>query len=1019
MSVEGGVTRGRELTDRSAREGCGSSRDGNGRRGDRGSAAVWVVFALAGLCAVFGALLLAGHAVVVRHRAAAAADLAALAAADRWTEGGGSACDTAGRVARAQGARLVRCGIEGEVSDVTAASGRAPFTVRVRARAGPRGPARRLPGRRHRPGISLRGAPFRTAHRRAPARRALTRGAPAHRARARRVLAHRAPAGRASARRVPDRRAAVPRCSSQKFGQQPYGTSLVQRFVAVAALGGLDAGRAAGLALAGGDGLARGGEPLACGVEGPLGEPGAAGMAVVHEDRGQQGVGMERDGDPADVPAVARGEQREQTDGRVLGGVQGAAQVLRVDPGRVELVLGDRPPHRAGAQRTRREVELGLAQHLAGEDAAAQVGDDLVRHLDGAVAEAALAPGDLDVLLQYGDRRGVAGDGGVRRVGSLDQGDGVLQVERAHQVGAALVEVDRALVHTGVGGARVDRAEQPSGALLHDLHRPSALAADVGEVGGAFPAGPVPGLRTAAQEAGVLELGHQGSAGGAEEREVLLGQRQFGGGGAQVRGEDVGVVGVEDGGLDGLVEEGLGMVDEEGVQRVVAGDQHRQGALSGAARPARLLPERGPGARVAGDQHGVEAGDVDAQLQGGGGGEAEEFAGVQRAFQGAAFLGEVAAAVGGDTPGERAVDLGQPLLGDERDQLGTAPGADEGDRAHVLHDEVGQQIGGLGGGGAADGGALLAVQLGERGLPEGEHQFTAGRGVVRHLDHGQPGQPARGHRRVGGGGRGEQEDGGGAVAGAQPAQPPQHLGDVRAEDATVGVALVDDHVLQGAQEGGPARVGGQDPAMQHVGVGEDVVGVLTYPFAFLGRGVAVVHGGPHGRAQGLGEFPHRPPLVGRECLGGGQVQGGGAPAVGRLGAVQEAGEHGHEVGQGLAGGGTGGDHDRVAVQRVFGGQCLMGPGVFDAALAHGGEHLRANPVRPDGMAALPRGQVLRMSDARSPARPGGEPVQHNARRGPLCGARRGSIGSVILGHRSRVCHRRDGQWTQGVVHACR
>lgn len=89
MSVEGGVTRGRELTDRSAREGCGSSHDGNGRRGDRGSAAVWVVFALAGLCAVFGALLLAGHAVVVRHRAAAAADLAALAAADRWTEGGG------------------------------------------------------------------------------------------------------------------------------------------------------------------------------------------------------------------------------------------------------------------------------------------------------------------------------------------------------------------------------------------------------------------------------------------------------------------------------------------------------------------------------------------------------------------------------------------------------------------------------------------------------------------------------------------------------------------------------------------------------------------------------------------------------------------------------------------------------------------------------------------------------------------------------------------------------------------
>lgn len=96
---------------------------------------------------------------------------------------------------------------------------------------------------------------------------------------------------------------------------------------------------------------------------------------------------MEGEGDPADVPAVARGEEREQTDGRVLGGVQGAAEDLRVDPGRVELVLGDRPPHRAGAQRTRREVELGLAQYLAGEDTAAQIGDDLVGDLDGAVAE--------------------------------------------------------------------------------------------------------------------------------------------------------------------------------------------------------------------------------------------------------------------------------------------------------------------------------------------------------------------------------------------------------------------------------------------------------------------------------------------------------------------------------------------------------------------------------------------------------------------------------------------------------
>src|SRR5690606_29456402 len=146
--------------------------------------------------------------------------------------------------------------------------------------------------------------------------------------------------------------------------------------------------------------------------------------------------------------------------------------------------------------------------------------------------------------------------------------------------------------------------------------------------------------------------------------EVVLGEGQFLGGRAQVRGEDVRVVGVEDGGLDGAVEERLRVVDEEGVQRVVAGHQHGERALPGASRAAGLLPQGGAGARVAGDDHGVQAGDVHAEFEGVGGGEAEEFAGVQGAFQGAALFGEVAAPVGGDPRGQGAVDLGEALFGD-------------------------------------------------------------------------------------------------------------------------------------------------------------------------------------------------------------------------------------------------------------------------------------------------------------------------------------------------------------------
>ncbi|MFI2202937.1 Rv3654c family TadE-like protein [Streptomyces sp. NPDC020192] len=98
---------------------------------------MWSLGVIALLCAVFGAVLALGHAVVVRHRAAGGADLAALAAADHWAEGGAAACARAARVAATQDVRLVRCAIVGETSDVTAASGRGPFTAEVRSRAGP------------------------------------------------------------------------------------------------------------------------------------------------------------------------------------------------------------------------------------------------------------------------------------------------------------------------------------------------------------------------------------------------------------------------------------------------------------------------------------------------------------------------------------------------------------------------------------------------------------------------------------------------------------------------------------------------------------------------------------------------------------------------------------------------------------------------------------------------------------------------------------------------------------------
>ncbi|MFJ9324507.1 Rv3654c family TadE-like protein [Streptomyces globisporus] len=110
---------------------------GTGRGADRGVATVWVAVTAAGLCTVFAVVLALGQAVAARHRAGGAADLAALAAADRALDGVGAACEAARRVALAQDAAIVRCAVQGEVADVTARVELGPYLPTVRSRAGP------------------------------------------------------------------------------------------------------------------------------------------------------------------------------------------------------------------------------------------------------------------------------------------------------------------------------------------------------------------------------------------------------------------------------------------------------------------------------------------------------------------------------------------------------------------------------------------------------------------------------------------------------------------------------------------------------------------------------------------------------------------------------------------------------------------------------------------------------------------------------------------------------------------
>lgn len=111
----------------------------HGRR-DRGSASVVAVGACAAIC-----LAAAGVAVVVDaaragHRAAAAADLAALAAAPYAARAEPGACSHAARVAGRNGAQLADCVVaaDGSVTVVCTAPTRWGPLATGRARAGTR-----------------------------------------------------------------------------------------------------------------------------------------------------------------------------------------------------------------------------------------------------------------------------------------------------------------------------------------------------------------------------------------------------------------------------------------------------------------------------------------------------------------------------------------------------------------------------------------------------------------------------------------------------------------------------------------------------------------------------------------------------------------------------------------------------------------------------------------------------------------------------------------------------------------
>ena len=126
--------------------------------------------------------------------------------------------------------------------------------------------------------------------------------------------------------------------------------------------------------------------------------------------------------------------------------------------------------------------------------------------------------------------------------------------------------------------------------------------------------------------------------------------------------------------------------------------------------------------------------------------------------------------------------------------------------------------------------------------------------------------------RVGDGGAGADEDRVGAVVVADAPQAADDVGDVAAEQAAVGVQLVDDDELEVLEQLEPLRVVRKDGGVEHVRVGDHDLPGRSHHAPHVGGRVAVVGVCLQPDLGRAGEGAQLHQLVRRQRLGGEQVE---------------------------------------------------------------------------------------------------------------------------------------------------
>ena len=291
------------------------------------------------------------------------------------------------------------------------------------------------------------------------------------------------------------------------------------------------------------------------------GEARAAGQAVVDENAGQPRLGMQGNGNAAEVVAVGHDLQGQQADERVLQSVDGAHEMqealLQPGPDRVR----NHVPEAFGFKDLGRHVQRHDGQQpVAGRRALFIAGNALG---DPQPAPADQAAADGKALRLFQDVRAFlparAREPG--NVGFFGADRGPAGVHFLNNVRAAPVQVDRAGMGFAPGPEAVHRADDSALLILDAVAL--ARAAQVHQALGPLARGqPLPAVGGLQQQALLAELAHGPARARGLQPGLIRAQGQFGGGAFQMPGQNDLVVRIDHGLFRRAAEKILGIAGE-------------------------------------------------------------------------------------------------------------------------------------------------------------------------------------------------------------------------------------------------------------------------------------------------------------------------------------------------------------------------------------------------------------------------------------------------------------------------